>query len=191
MESQTDYAESRGTQVLWGWCYEEAGAPPYWPWVQPLRSYVQQTNPDQLHFQMGVGAADIAEIISEVREKLPSLELPLVLEPEQARFRLFDSITTFLKNVARSQPLMLVLDGLHWADKPSLLLLQFLARQIEGSCLLMIGYYRDMELSRQHPLSETLAQLSRLPLFQRKLLRGLSQEDTARFIEATAGIRPP
>jgi DNA-binding CsgD family transcriptional regulator/tetratricopeptide (TPR) repeat protein len=185
------YAESRGTRVLWGWCYEEASAPPYWPWVQPLRSYVQQTNPDQLLSQMGVGAADIAEIISEVREQLPGLEPPPALEPEQARFRLFDSITTFLKNVAHSQPLMLVLDDLHWADKPSLLLLQFLARQIEGSCLLVVGCYRDVELSRQHPLSETLAQLSRLPWFQRKLLRGLSQEATARFIEATAGIRPP
>jgi DNA-binding CsgD family transcriptional regulator len=140
---------------------------------------------------MGVGAADIAEIIPEIRHKLPDLEPSPALEPEQARFRLFDSITTFLKNVARSQPLMLVLDDLHWADKPSLLLLQFLARQIEGSCLLVVGCYRDMELSWQHPLSETLAQLSRLPWFQRKLLRGLSQEDTARFIEATAGIRPP
>ncbi len=27
------YAETRGAQVLWGWCYEEEGAPPYWPWV--------------------------------------------------------------------------------------------------------------------------------------------------------------
>ncbi|MFQ6029083.1 MAG: AAA family ATPase, partial [Dehalococcoidia bacterium] len=40
-------AEQRGAQVFWGWCYEEAGAPPYWPWVQPIRSYVQQHKPDQ------------------------------------------------------------------------------------------------------------------------------------------------
>jgi eukaryotic-like serine/threonine-protein kinase len=184
------YAESRGTRVLWGWCYEEAGAPLYWPWVQPLRSYVQQTNPDQLLSQMGVGAADIAEIISEVREQLPGLEPPPALEPEQARFRLFDSITTFLTNVARSQPLMLVLDDLHWADKPSLLLLQFLARQIEGSCLLVVGCYRDVELSHQHPLSETLARLSRESVFYRTVLRGLSQEDSKRFIEAMAGVMP-
>ena len=41
-------AEQRGAQVLWGWCYEEAGAPPYWPWVQQIRSYVQQASPEQL-----------------------------------------------------------------------------------------------------------------------------------------------
>jgi ATP/maltotriose-dependent transcriptional regulator MalT len=184
------YAETRGAQILWGWCYEEEGAPPYWPWVQPIRAYVQQRDSEQLQSEMGSGAADIAEVVSEVRDKLPGLEPPLALQPEQARFRLFDSITTFLKNAAQSQPLMLVLDDLHWADKPSLLLLQFLARQLGESHLLVVGCYRDLELSRQHPLSEALAQLSRLPVFQRELLLGVNQEDTSQFIEMTAGIRP-
>jgi DNA-binding CsgD family transcriptional regulator/tetratricopeptide (TPR) repeat protein len=185
------HATVLGFQVLWGWCYEAEGAPPYWPWVQPIRSYFQQRDPEQLRAEMGPGAADIAEVIPELREKLPDLKPPPALEPEQARFRLFDSITTFLKNAAQSQPVMLVLDDLHWADKSSLLLLQFLARQLGGSRLLIVGCYRDMELSRQHPLSETLAQLSREPVFQRQPLRGLSQEDTGRFIQAIAGIQPP
>ncbi len=184
------YAETRGAQVLWGWCYEEEGAPPFWPWLQPIRAYVQQRDPEQLQSEMGPGAADIAEVVSEVRGKLPSLEPPIALQPEQARFRLFDSITTFLKNAAQSQPLMLVLDDLHWADKPSLLLLQFLVRQLTESHLLVVGCYRDLELSRQHPLSEALAQLSHLPVFQRELLLGMSQEDTGQFIELTARMRP-
>jgi DNA-binding CsgD family transcriptional regulator len=185
------HAEALGAQVLWGWCYEVEGAPPYWPWVQPIRSYFQQRDPEQLRSEMGPGASDIAQIIPELGERLPDLKPPPALEPEQAQFRLFDSITAFLKNAAQSQPLMLVLDDLHWADKSSLLLLQFLARQLGGSRLLVVGCYRDMELSRQHPLSETLAQLAREPVFRRVLLRGLSQEDTSGFIEATAGVRPP
>ena len=185
------YAETRGTQVLWGRCYEEEGAPPYWPWLQLLRSYVQQQTSEQLLAEMGAGAADIAEIVPEIRHQLTGLETPTSLEPEQARFRLFDSITTFLKNAAQSQPLMLVLDDLHWADKPSLLLLQFLAREMGGSRLLVVGTYRDVELSRQHPLSETLAQLSREPVFRRELLRGLSREDTGDFVEVAVGLRPP
>jgi eukaryotic-like serine/threonine-protein kinase len=112
------YAETLGTRVLWGWCYEEAGAPPYWPWVQPLRSYIQSTDPEQLRSELGPMAADMAEIVSEVREKLPDLGPLPALEPEQARFRLFESITAFLRNAAHSQPLVLVLDDLHWADKP-------------------------------------------------------------------------
>ncbi len=110
---------------------------------------------------MGPGAADIAEIIPELREKLPNLLAPPYLEPEQARFRLFDSITNFFKNAAQSQPLMLVLDDLHWADKSSLLLLEFLAREIQSSSLLVLGAYRDVEVSRRHPLSETLGSLIR------------------------------
>jgi predicted ATPase len=184
------HAETRGAQVLWSWCYEEEGAPPYWPWLQLIRSYVQQRDLEQLRSEMGLGAADIAEVVSEIRDRLPGLEPLLALQPEQARFRLFDSITTFLRNATQSQPLMLVLDDLHWADKPSLLLLQFLARQLGESHLLVVGCYRDLELSRQHPLSEALAQLSRLPVFQRELLLGMSQEDTGQFIEMTAGVRP-
>jgi predicted ATPase len=184
-------AETRGAQVLWGWCYEEGGALPFWPWVQPIRSYVQRTDSAQLRSEMGPGAADIAEAVGEIHRKLPHLEPPPALEPEHARFRLFDSITTFLKSAAQSQPLMLVLDDLHWADKPSLLLLEFLARQLATSRLLVVGCYRDAELSRQHPLSDTLAQLSRLPVFQRVLLRGMGREDTSHFIETIAGVQPP
>ena len=55
------FAEQRGAQVLWGRCYEEEGAPPYWPWVQPIRSYIQQKDSQQLQSEMGLGAADIAE----------------------------------------------------------------------------------------------------------------------------------
>ena len=139
---------------------------------------------------MGPGAADIAEIVPEVREKLPGLDPPPYLEPQQARFRLFDSITGFLRNAARYQPLVLVLDDLHWADEPSLLLLRFLAQQLAGSSILVLGCYRDVELSRQHPLSETLAWLSREQAFQRHLLRGLSREETGRLIEEICAVRP-
>ena len=152
----TSNAEALGANVLWGRCYVEGGTPPYWPWVQLIRSYVRQTNPEQLRSQMGPGAADIAEIVTEIRVRLLDLETPPALEQEEARFRLFDSITTFLKNAAQSQPLVLVLDDLHWADKPSLLLLQFLARELastQSERLLVLGSYRDVELSRQHPLS--------------------------------------
>ncbi|MCH8282391.1 MAG: AAA family ATPase, partial [Chloroflexi bacterium] len=158
--------------------------------MQAIRDYVQQATPDQLQAEMGPGAADIDGIVPDIGAKLPGLPPPPALEPEQARFRLFDSITNFYKNAARSQPVVLVLDDLHWADEPSLLLLRFMAQQLQDSCILIIGCYRDVELSRQHPLSNTLAQLSREQGFQRHLLRGLSREETGQLVEAAAGIRP-
>ena len=184
------YAEQRGAQVLLGRCHEQAGMPPYWPWVQPIRTCIQRKTPETLQHEMGAGAADLAEIIPEVHGKLLDLQPPPQLEPEQARFRLFDSITTFLKASAAHQPLVLVLDNLHWADQPSLLLLEFLAQELADSRLLVVGTYRDVELSRRHPLAETLGELTKERLFQRILLRGLSEEDVRRFVEATAGLTP-
>ena len=108
-----------------------------------------------------------------------------------ARFRLFDSITSFLKGASQSRPIVLVLDDLQWADESSLSLLQFLARELTGIRLLVIGTYRDVELSRGHPLAEVLGELTRERLFQRIVLGGLTQNDVARFIELTAGMDPP
>ena len=185
------YAGLRGAQILWGRSYEEQGVPPYWPWVQAIRSYVRERDPEQLRSEMGAGAADIAEVVSDVQERLPNLQPAPELEPDQARFRLFDSIASFLKTASQRQPLVLVLDDLHWADQPSLMLLQFVARELGGARLLLVGTYGDVELSRQDPLAEALGELTRERLFQRVLLRGLSQEDVGRFIEMAAGVTPP
>ena len=185
------YAVLRQAQVLWGRCYEGQGVPPYWPWVQTIRSYVRKHDPEQLRSEMGAGAADIAEIVPDVKEQLPDLEPAPALDPEAARFRLVDSITSFLKGASTSKPLVLVLDDLHWADESSLLLLQFLARELTGSRLLVIGTYRDVELSRRHPLAELLGDLTRERLFQRIPLGGLTQSDVRRFIELTSGMEPP
>ncbi len=183
------YAEQQGAQVFWGRCYEEEGTPPYWPWVQAMRTYVQQANAEQLIAEMGRGAAAIAEIVPEIHDKITDLKPSPSLEPEAARFRLFDSITTFLKNAAQNQPMMLVLDDLHWADRSSLLLLEFLARELGESRLLVVGCYRDTDLSRHHPLAETLAQLSRERVFRRQVLRGLGLDELGQFIEATTGVQ--
>jgi predicted ATPase len=146
-----NYAQESGMQVLWGRCYEEQGMPPYWPWVQALRPYVRGLEPEQLRSLLGEGAGDIAEVLPDVKAKLPDLPPPPQLDsPEYARFRLFSSISSFLKSVSQNQPLLLVLDDLHWADRPSLSLLQFVATEIGDSRLLVVGCYRDIELSRQH-----------------------------------------
>ena len=182
------YAEQQGAQVLWGWCYEEEGAPPYWPWAQPIRTYVQARDADQLGTEMGPGAADIADVISEVRDKLPGIQPSTPLGPEQARFRLFGSISAFLKNAAQSQPMVLVLDDLHWADSSSLLLLEFLAREMRASRLLVLGTYRDVEISGRHQLSQTLGNLVWEQHFRRIQLAGLTQQEVSQYVEANSGV---
>ena len=190
-EELSTWAKLRGAQVLVGRCYEGEGAPPYWPWVQVIRSYIHDRDAEAIVSVMGQGVSDIAQIVSEVRERIPDLAAPPQLDPEQARFRLFDSISMFLRTAARAQPLVVVLDDLHWADKPSLLLLQFLAREIRGTRLLIVATYRDVELRRQHPLAQALAELAREQVSSRIVLRGLTEPDVARYIEMTAGAVPP
>jgi class 3 adenylate cyclase len=190
-EELATYARLRGAQVLWGRCYEGDGAPSYWPWMQIIRAYVHERDPQLLISEMGSGAADIAEVVSEVRQQLPGLPVPPKLEPDQARFRLFDAITSFLRNASNQSPLIIVLDDLHWADKPSLLLLQFLARELSENRILLVGTYRDVEVGRQHPLEQTLAELARTQRADRVLLRGLNEDDVARFLSLSAGRTPP
>jgi len=183
-----NHADSKGARVLWGRCYEEQGVPPYWPWVQAIRSHVREIDPDQLRSEVGAGAADIAGLVPDVKERLPEVGPPSQMEsPEQAQFRMFDSITTFLKNASQKQLMVIVLDDLHWADLPSLQLLRFVTRELDGARLMLLGTYRDVELSRQHPLVETLGELTRERLFQRLRLQGLAREDVARLIEITSG----
>jgi predicted ATPase len=108
------HAGRRGALGLWGRCHESPGTPPYWPWVQIIRGYVREHDSAQVRNAMGAEAPDIAAIAPEVRARLPNLPLRLRFEDsEQARFRLFDAVTTFLQRAAHDQPLVLVLDNLH------------------------------------------------------------------------------
>src|SRR5919198_3182902 len=89
-------AAERGARVVSGRCWEFGGAPAYWPWMQCLRALAQEAEPAALAAQLGVGAADIAQIVPELRELLPGLSPLPSVDPEGARFRLFDAVTTFL-----------------------------------------------------------------------------------------------
>ena len=189
-EEITTYAGIQGAQVLWGRCYEGDGAPAYWPWVQVLRTFVYDRDPEDLRVELGAGGALIAQVVPEVRDRLPDVGPAPALSPEQARFALFDAVLSFLKNVAQRQPLVLVLDDLHWADEPSLLLLRYLVGELAVGRILVIGTYRDVALGRHHPLAATLADIHRHGVTQRVVLRGLSVDDVERYIEIALGRSP-
>ncbi|HEY3136332.1 MAG TPA: protein kinase [Blastocatellia bacterium] len=190
-EQLATYARLCNAEVLVGRCYEGEGSPAFWPWVQIIRAYMRDREPEALMSAMGRCAAAIGQVVPDLQEVLPDLPQPAPLEPAQARFRQFDSITTFLKDASKATPLVLILDDLHWADKPSLLLLEFLAKEFRESRLLIVGTFRDIELGRHHPLAQTLAELARNGIGERIVLRGLTDRDVARFIEMTVGIQPP
>jgi DNA-binding SARP family transcriptional activator/tetratricopeptide (TPR) repeat protein len=183
-------ASARGAVTLFGRAWEAGGAPAYWPWVQALRTHIRAQQSNALREQLGAGGSDLAQLLPELRELFPDLPQPPSLESEGARFRLFDAVAAFLTNASRVQPLVLVLDDLHAADEPSLLLLQFLLQQLEGSRLLVLAAYRDVDPTPHDPLSTALARLAREPMTSRIALDGLAEGDVGEFISVTAGIQP-
>ena len=191
-EQLATYARVRGARVYWGRCQESEGQPPYWPWSEALRSYVLDADPVGLRWQLGSRAADVAAIVPELADRLGDLGEPSDMETEQARFRLFDSFAGFLAGASSDRPMVIVLDDLHWADEPSLLLLRFVARRLADTGLLLIGTYRDVELGRHHPLADTLGDLAGVEGARRVTLTGLDSTGIADYIELTAGVdRPP
>ena len=99
-----------------------------------------------------------------------------------ARFRLFDIVSRFLAAVARPAGLVVVLDDVHWADRPSLKLLEFVAADLADTRLLVVATYRDTEVRREDPFSATLSRLAREPSTRRLLVGGLSAAHCARWI---------
>jgi predicted ATPase len=184
-------ASARGALMLWGRCWEGEGAPAFWPWVQVVRAYVQEAgDPAALRQDMGAGAADIAQLVPAIRERLPELPLPPPVEPAAARFRLFDSLAGFLRAAAAWRPLLLVLDDLHWGDAPSLALLRFVSGELDHGGPLVVGIYRHTEVDGRHPLLGTLADLTRGQRRRRLLLGGLDQQDVASFVALVGGVEP-
>jgi DNA-binding SARP family transcriptional activator/tetratricopeptide (TPR) repeat protein len=179
-------ARGRGVQVLVGRCWEASGAPAYWPWVQSLRSYIRDAEPEALQRELGSGGAEVAQILPELRVMLPGLADAAPLDAESARFRLFDATAEFLRNVSGDRPLLLFLDDLHAADEPSLLLLQFLARELASARMLVIGACRDVDPIPGRPLAAMLSEVAREPVTTRLSLGGLSERDVGEYVELTA-----
>ena len=182
-------ARQREHLVLWGRGWEDAGAPAYWPWVQALRTLLRVETPELLRTHLGPGAADVAQMLPELRTVI--LDLPSrSSDSDVARFQLFDSTTALLRNAARERAIVVVLDDLQAADTPSILLLQFLASQVGDMHLLVVGTYRDVELTPAHALTPAIAELAREPSVRLIRLRGLESDAVAEVIGAAAGTAP-
>ena len=133
-------ADERGALPLIGGCYDLATTPPYGPWIEILRAY-----------EPSDGLPPLPEVISD--------EAQLATIPSQAA--LFEIIGEFFAEVGDHRPLLLILEDLHWADQATLDLLRFFARFLAGLPVLVIGTYRDDELTRRHLLFELLPSLAR------------------------------
>jgi serine/threonine protein kinase/tetratricopeptide (TPR) repeat protein len=182
-EQLSTYVTLRGGRTLVGHCYEAGSLSlPYLAFVEALRSYVLSRDPKDLKEELGSGAADVARIISEIRERL-KIKLRTQKDPEEERYRLLQGVSEFLTNAGAVQPMLIVLEDLHDADKGTLEMLTHVSRNLAGARLLIVGTYRDVEVDRSHPLSAALAELRRVSTYGRVLLRGLNADEVRRMME--------
>ncbi len=177
---------TEGAVVLAGRCDEDLGVP-YQPFVEALRHYVTHTAGDDLAAGLGRHGSELVRLVPEIAALVSGLGDPLRSDPETERYRLFDAVAAWLGTVSAEAPVLLILDDLHWAAKPTLLLLRHVLRSSEPAHLLLLGTYRDTELSRTHPLTELLADLRRSGGVERVSLPGLDTVAVAAFLEQAAG----
>jgi DNA-binding SARP family transcriptional activator/tetratricopeptide (TPR) repeat protein len=177
-------AHGEGAVVLWGRCDEGMGVA-YQPVAEALRHYVRHCGDETLDEQLGGARGQLAHVVPELAEGRSDHAVPSA-EPEAERLRMFDAVSVLLGSVARSRPLLLVQDDLHWAATPTLLLLRQLARPADDR-VLIVGTYRDTELDPGHPLQGILADLRREPTVVRLAIDGLDEKAVVALVEAEAG----
>ncbi|HEX6380713.1 MAG TPA: AAA family ATPase, partial [Acidimicrobiia bacterium] len=181
-----------GFQTFFGASYEMAGAQPYLPIVEAFeQALAQAPSPKAFREFLGDEAPEIARLVPKLRQLCPDIPPALELPPEQERRYLFNSIWEVLARTALARPTLLVLDDIHWADEPTMLLIQHLAERIAEVPVLMVGLYRDSELDVGRPLSRPFEELTRRRLARRMPLGRLPQEGVAQMAAGMAGQEPP
>jgi class 3 adenylate cyclase/DNA-binding CsgD family transcriptional regulator len=172
--------------VLYGTCDEELGLP-YQAIAEALRTYAAVCPLEDLRLQLGPLGGELARLVPSLQDRIPDLSEPLRAEPETERYQLFEATVEFIARISEAAPVLLVMDDLHWAGKPTIVLLRHLVRSVGRKRLLVLGTYRDTEVPRGHPLVELLADLRREPGVERLALTGLDQSEVATLVETAAG----
>jgi tetratricopeptide (TPR) repeat protein len=185
-------ARARGTRVIWGRCWAGDGSPAYWPWIQVIRSCLGEADGTRIDNLLKSEAPQVTDLLPEMNQLrrssavAPRLQAVPSSDPEEGRFRLFDSLGRLLKSVADAQPLMIVLDDLQEADQSSLLMLRFSARQLKESRVLIIGTYREAEVRNSPALSRLIGEIAGEG--HQLLVRGLSDSELGSWIQVHDGL---
>ena len=175
-----------GACVLFGHCEEDL-ATPYQLFAEALGHYVTHAPEDQLLAHVEAHGSELSRLVPTLASRIRELPPSKATDSDTERFLLFAAVVGLLGTMSQEQPVVLVLDDLQWADKGSLLLLRHLAAAEQAMRVLILGTYRDSELSQIHPLTDTLAALHRQRGVSRIELAGLDDSGVVALLEAAAG----
>ena len=180
-EFATDALES-GARLLFGSCEDGLGVP-HQPFVESIRHLLATSSRPRL----GGQAAELVRLVPEIADRVDGLGPPLQSDPETERYQLFNAYVEMLADVATDTPVVLVLDDLHWATRPTLQLLRHIVRSKLAAPVLIVATYRDTDIDDDHPLAEALADLHRSDAVERVDIGGLDVETVRSYLDGMAG----
>ena len=178
-------AGAEGFAVLYGRCDEEELFA-FGPWIELLGAHLATVPDAELPGLLAQDAGALARLLPELGTRVDGLEPPTAGAPEVERRRLFTAVEALVTRLAERSPLVVMIDDLHWADRSSLLLGRHLVRAGGLGRVLMLGTYRDTDLTERHPLVEILADLEREAPLDRIGLGGLDPEEVVELVGAHA-----
>ena len=170
-----------GAWLLSGRCYEFSGSVPYQPIAMALQKQISQITSLNLSLS-DIWLAELSQLLPEIREHYPDLPAPLNSGQGADRYRLFEAVNRFLKAMISTQPVLLFLDDLHWADADTLDMMGYLVRNLADSPLLIIGSHRPDVVLEGHPLFTLRQMLLDEALLEELHLSALSKEAIAEIV---------
>ena len=174
-------ALSQGCRVLIGRCHESDSILPFGPWVDACRSGEVSADEEILGALHPTRRAELARL-------LPEAGMAGLPPASDSALPLFESMAELVERVAARQPLVLVLEDLHWADEMSLRLLAFVSRRIPAWMALLVTTARDEELADSTNARRTLEALTRGPQATPITLSPLSRADTVLLVRALSHV---
>jgi class 3 adenylate cyclase len=179
-------AHRAGAVVLHGRCEEDVGIP-YGPWVDALSHYARVGPLGVLDDHIKRHGGELARVVNALALRIPDLPVAPEYDQEAARFSFFAAVADLLEAAGAEHPIVILLDDLHWADRESLILLHHLVLDQSPRRRLVIGTFRDSDITDRHPLSRLLADLRRVGGVERISLSGLDETEVVALMQAAAG----
>jgi DNA-binding SARP family transcriptional activator/tetratricopeptide (TPR) repeat protein len=174
-------AESRGTLVLWGRCDEDPVAP-FQPFAEALGRYFQSLSADRISRMPEWQLSELSRLVLRLREYAPMVE-DEGGDPDNERFRFFEAVTATLNELALGGTILLVIDDLHAADQPTLLLLRHVLRGTDDAKLGIVGMFIDTEVPPEHRLRAMLADFRAVHPVATVHLQGLSSAAVEELVQ--------
>jgi DNA-binding CsgD family transcriptional regulator len=185
LRTSIEEARAAGFFVLNGACFEAERTIPYAPLLDLVRLFATTSSSAVVGHVLAPAAAELTAIFPELRVLLPDATPSVTADPESDRRRLFHALAQAITALARTQPVMLAFEEVHWSDDASLELIFHLARSHASQQVIIALTYRSEEISPR--LSRLIADLERARLVVDLPVTRLGRDDVGAMLRAIFG----